>query len=77
MKKSAYLFRRTLKPEYVDNIVLDEETTIKHKVWCVWKLLGANCSMAELKRYCTLYGITIEEALNYQQTTPSGFKISK
>ena len=67
MKKSACLFRLTLKPEYVDDIELDAETTIKHKAWCVWKLLGRTYTLEELSKYCTLYGITIEQALSWRQ----------
>ena len=67
MKKSACPFRLTLKPEYVDNIELDAETTIKHKAWCVWKLLGENFTQEELKKYCALYEITPEQALSWRQ----------
>lgn len=54
----------SLKPEYVDEMNVDVTTELKHKVACVWKLLGNTYTLEELEKYCTLYGITIEQALN-------------
>ena len=48
----------SLKPEYVDEMTVDAETEIKHKAGCVWKL--------QLERYCTLYGITTDQALQWK-----------
>ena len=64
MIKSACLFKHTLKPEYVDDIELDAATELKHKAACVWKLLSKSYTLEELEKYCALYGITIEQALN-------------
>ena len=52
-----------MKPEYVDEMSLDEITAIKHKAACVWKLLGNNYSKEQLDNYCSLYSITPEQAL--------------
>lgn len=54
---------RHLKPEYVDDMTVDERTAIKHKAACVWKLVGAHYTQEELVRYCNLYGISINDAL--------------
>lgn len=40
-----------------EELTIDAETGIKHKVACVKKLLGADYTEEELNRYCTLYGI--------------------
>ncbi len=55
-----------LKPEYVDVMTVDAETETKHKAWCVWKLLGSRYTQDQLERYCTLYGITTEQALQWK-----------
>ena len=55
----------SLKPEYVDEMTIDSETELKHKAWCVWKLLGDNYTKNDLIKYCELYGITTEQALKY------------
>lgn len=45
---------------------IDAATEIKHKAACVWKLLGAFYTQAELEKYCSLYGITPEQALQWK-----------
>jgi len=55
-----------LKPEYADEMTLDETTGIKHKAACVWKLLGNDYSNEQLEKYCSLYGITSEQALKWK-----------
>ena len=54
----------SLKPEYVDEMTVDAETELQHKAWCVRKLLGNIYTLEELRKYCALYGITTEQALN-------------
>ena len=56
-----------LKPEYVDEMTVDAETETKHKVACVWKLLGSRYTQSQLERYCTLYGVTTEQALQWKR----------
>ena len=56
----------SLKPEYVDEMTVDAETEIKHKAGCVWKLLGSCDTQVQLERYCTLYGITTDQALQWK-----------
>lgn len=51
----------SLKPEYVDEMTVDAETEIKHKVICVRQLLGSKYTQQELEQYCALYKITIEQ----------------
>ena len=46
---------------------IDTETELKHKAGCVWKLLGSHYTQAQLARYCALYGITIEQALQWKR----------
>ena len=53
----------SLKPEYVDEMTVDPEAELKHKAWCVWKLLGSRYTQEQLERYCALYGITTAQAL--------------
>lgn len=55
-----------LKPEYVDEMTVDAETEIKHKTGCVWKLLCSCYTQVQLERYCTLYGITTDQALQWK-----------
>lgn len=55
-----------LKPECVDEMTVDAETEIKHKAACVWKLVSLTFSQMQLKQYCTLYGITINDALKWK-----------
>ena len=64
MKPQTYLSK--LKPEFVDEMTVDAETEIKHKAGCVWKLLGSRYTQIQLARYCALYGITIEQALQWK-----------
>lgn len=64
MKPQTYLSK--LKPEFVDVMTIDAETEIKHKAACVWKLLGLQYTQPQLARYCALYGITIEQALQWK-----------
>lgn len=40
-----------------EELTIDAETEIKHKLACVKKLLGANYTEEELNRYCALYNI--------------------
>ena len=46
---------------------IDPATELKHKAGCVWKLLGPHYTQAQLARYCALYGITIEQALQWKK----------
>ena len=57
-----------LKPEYVDEMTVDAETTIMHKAACVWRLLGDNYSHEQLEHYCSIYGITLAQALELKTT---------
>ena len=43
---------------------IDAENELKHKAMCVRKLLGNTYTLEELEKYCALYGITMEQALN-------------
>ena len=52
-----------MKPEYVDEMPLNEPTAIKHKAACVWNLVGVQYTQDELVRYCDLYGISINDAI--------------
>ena len=52
-----------MKPEYVDEMTVDEVTAIKHKAVCVWKLLGTHYTLDQLSKYCSLYGISVSDAL--------------
>ena len=45
----------SMKPEYIEEIEVDEQTRIKHKAACVWKLLGISNTQVKLERYCSLY----------------------
>ena len=54
------------KPEYVDEMTVDAETETKHKAGCVWKLLGSRYTQEQLERYCALYGITTEQAVQWK-----------
>jgi len=65
MKKSACPFN--LKPECVDEMTVDAETELKHKAWCVWKLLGPHYTQEQLERYCSLYGISTSDVLENRQ----------
>lgn len=56
----------SLKPEYVDEMTVDAETEIKHKAGCVWKLLGSHYTQEQLERYCALYGINTEQAIQWK-----------
>ena len=64
MKPQTYLSK--LKPEFVDEMTVDAEIEIKQKAGCVWKLLGFQYTQPQLARYCALYGITIEQALQWK-----------
>ena len=46
-----------LTPAMHEELAIDAETEIKHKIACVKKLLDTNYTQEELNRYCTLYGI--------------------
>ena len=56
-----------MKPEYVDEMPVDEPTAIKLKAACVWKLVGAHYTQEELAKYCNLYGISINDALKWRK----------
>lgn len=45
---------------------IDAATEIKHKAACVWKLVGHDYSKEQLEKYCSLYGITPEQALQWK-----------
>jgi hypothetical protein len=47
-------------------MTVDAETEIKHKAGCVWKLLGFRYTQDQLERYCALYGITTDQALQWK-----------
>ena len=50
-----------LKPEYVDEMTIDEQTAIEHKATCVRELLGSHYTQEEVEKYCALYKITTEQ----------------
>ena len=56
----------SMKPEYIEEIEVDEQTQVKLKAACVWKLLGVNYTHDQLARYCALYEIDITEALKWR-----------
>ena len=49
-----------------DEFSIDEETEIKHKAMCVWKLLGTNYTKEQLQKYCDIYAITIDQAKRWK-----------
>jgi hypothetical protein len=55
-----------MKPEYIEEFTLDAQTAIKHKALCVWQLLGSHYTQEELEKYCSLYAITPEQALEWK-----------
>ena len=57
----------SLKHEYVDEMTVDAEIETKHKAGWVWKLLGSRYPQSQLERYCTLYGVTTEQALQWKR----------
>ena len=46
---------------------VDAETELKHKAACVRKILGSRYTHDQLQRYCALYGITVEQALQWEK----------
>ena len=54
------------KPEYLDEMTVDAKTELKHKAACVWQLLGSSYTPDELEKYCAMYGITSEQALDFR-----------
>ena len=48
-------------------LTIDAETELKHKAGCVWKILGSRYTHDQLQRYCALYGITVEQALQWEK----------
>lgn len=46
---------------------VDTETELKHKADCVRKILGSRYTHDQLQRYCALYGITVEQALQWEK----------
>ena len=57
----------SMSPECIDGLEVDEQTAIKHKAGCVWELLGSCYTQVQLERYCTLYGITTDQALQWKK----------
>lgn len=55
-----------MSPECIDGLEVDEQTAIEQKASCVWKLLGSCYTQVQLERYCTLYGITTDQALQWK-----------
>ena len=55
------IYRFDMKDEFTsamhEELTIDAETELKHKVACVKKLLGANYTEEELNRYCVLYDL--------------------
>jgi len=49
-----------------EEFTLDGQTAIKHKALCVWQLLGSHYTQEELEKYCSLYAITPEQALEWK-----------
>ena len=47
-------------------LTIDAETELKHKAACVRKILGSRYTQDQLERYCTLYGITTDQALQWK-----------
>ena len=60
-----------MQPEYIEDFTIDPDTAVKHKAACVWTLVGENYSMEQLDQYCSLYGISAEQALRFPPSTPS------
>lgn len=46
---------------------VDAETELKHKADCVRKILGSRYTHDQLQRYYALYGITVEQALQWEK----------
>ena len=46
---------------------VDAETELKHKADCDRKILGSRYTHDQLQRYCALYGITVEQALQWEK----------
>ena len=46
---------------------IDPATELKHKAACVRKILGSRYTHDQLQRYCALYGITVEQALQWEK----------
>ena len=65
-KEMHPIYPFSLKPEYVDGMTVDAETETKRKADCVWKLLGSHYTQEHLHRYCALYGITTDQALQWK-----------
>ena len=65
-KEMHPIYPFSLKPDYVDEMTVDVETETKHKAGCVWKLLGFHYTQDQLERYCALYGITTDQALQWK-----------
>ncbi len=53
-----------MQPEYIEDFTIDLDTAIKHKAMCIRELIGSSYTQEELKKYCDLYGITVEQFLN-------------
>ena len=56
----------SMKPEYIEEVEVDGQTEVIHKAACVWKIIGSTFTQKQLKQYCALYGITIDDALNWK-----------
>jgi len=49
-----------------EELIINPDTEIKHKAWCVWKMMKDADSKTELAHWCSIYGITIEQALKWK-----------
>lgn len=45
---------------------INAQTAIKHKALCVLQLLGSDDTQEELEKYCSLYAISPEQALQWK-----------
>ncbi len=54
-KEMHPIYPFSLKPEYVDEMTVDAE------------MLGSRYTQSQLERYCTLYGVTTEQALQWKK----------
>jgi len=64
------IYRFDMKDEFTaamhEELTINAETEIKHKAACIWKLLGNNYFMEDLRNYCALYRLTIQQAIKYK-----------
>ena len=64
--RTLTISRFSMKPDYIEEIEVDEQMQIKHKAACVWKLLGTSYSQDQLQQYCALYEISIDQAQKWK-----------